>query len=197
MMRRLYDRGLTTSLGGNISLRVDDDLFLVTPSGLDKASLEPDMIALVTLSGENLDPDLKLSIETEMHRMILMNRSDVTAVVHSHPLYASAFSAMAGFPVDTALTAEAWWQLQKPALVPYRKMGSRALAEAVAAAAKEHDVLAMENHGVVCLGSSLLSAFEKMDVLERACRMTTIAWQATQSGIAVRDLGPSERSELR
>ena len=73
-MKRLYDRHLTTASGGNISLRINKDLFCITPSALDKGNLTPDLIALVTFDGKNLTPDLPLSMETEMHRKCLLAR---------------------------------------------------------------------------------------------------------------------------
>ena len=80
-MRRIYDRGLTTATGGNLSLRVGS-LMLITPSGKDKASLTAEDIAEVDIStGENLTPDKRLSIETEMHRLIYLRRPDVGAAV--------------------------------------------------------------------------------------------------------------------
>ena len=195
-MRRLYARGLTTSLGGNVSMRLDADHFLITPSGVDKASLTEDQIALVTMEGKNLSP-WQLSIESEMHRLIYRKRADVRAIIHAHPLYATAFSALKGCPVDTRLSAESWWQLKEVALVPYARMGSEALAWNVAEKALRSDVLVMENHGVTCLGKSLLEAFEKIDVLERCCQMTVITWNATQKGIEVRDLDQARCDALR
>ncbi|MFA6695916.1 MAG: class II aldolase/adducin family protein, partial [Sphaerochaeta sp.] len=90
-MTRLYDRQLTTASGGNISMRISKDLFCITPSALDKGLLTPDDIAVVTLDGKNLTPNLPLSIETEMHRLILVARPDIQAIVHAHPTYVSAF----------------------------------------------------------------------------------------------------------
>ena len=93
-MTRLYDRQLTTASGGNISLRINADLFCITPSALDKGLLTFEDIAVVTLDGKNLTPALRLSIETEMHRLILISRPDCDAVVHAHPTYVSAFTAI-------------------------------------------------------------------------------------------------------
>lgn len=196
MMARLYRRGLTTSLGGNVSLRVDDESFLITPSGLDKSALRWDQIAQVTMKGENLS-SMKLSIETEMHRKIYLSRTDVHAVIHAHPVYVSAFSALEGCPVNTHLTAETWLQLGEVAFVPYAKMGTEELARKVEEKSLSSDVLVMENHGVTCLGRSLLEAFEKIDVLERCCRMTVATWLATQKGIAIHELDRAQRDALR
>ena len=85
-MARCYAKGLTTTTGGNISLRVGD-VMLITPSGKDKSSLKSEDIAEVDIAtGKNLTPEKKLSIETEMHRLIYVKREDAVSVVHSHPV---------------------------------------------------------------------------------------------------------------
>lgn len=176
-MRRLYDRGLTTASGGNISLRVDAKHFLITPSALDKGRLVADEIAVVTIDGKNLTPHLRLSIETEMHRLILLAREDAQAVVHAHPTYASAFTAIkrnGKQAINTRLIAESYYLLEEPLFVDYRLMGSDSLAEQAAVKAFDADVLLLENHGVLAIGSSLLIAFDKIELLERACEMTVI-----------------------
>ncbi len=176
-MTRLYDRQLTTASGGNISLRINKDLFCITPSALDKGMLTFEDIAVVTIEGKNLTPDLKLSIETEMHRLILIARPDVQAIVHAHPTYVSAFTAITKngkCAINTHLIAESYYILEEPVFVDYRLMGTVDLAEQAAAQAFDHDVLMLENHGAITLGKSLLEAFDKMELLERAAQMTVI-----------------------
>ena len=69
-MRRLYKQGLTTTSGGNISLRLSDELILITPSGTDKGRMRWKEVGIVTILGENMTPDLKPSMETQMHLSI-------------------------------------------------------------------------------------------------------------------------------
>ncbi|HKK43526.1 MAG TPA: class II aldolase/adducin family protein, partial [Bacteroidales bacterium] len=66
-MRRLYKRGLTTTSGGNISLRVNDDIILITPSATDKGTMRWREVGILNTGGQNLTPDLKPSIENGMH----------------------------------------------------------------------------------------------------------------------------------
>lgn len=174
-MKRLYDRHLTTASGGNISLRLNDDLFCITPSALDKGNLTPDLIAVVNFDGTNLTPHLKLSIETEMHRLTLLKRPDRKAVVHAHPTYACSFSTARECTLSTRLTAEAYYFLGDPVTVPYELMGTTDLAALVAEYAKDHEVLLMENHGALAVGEDLLRAFDCMELLERAAMMNIIA----------------------
>ena len=176
-MTRLYDRQLTTASGGNISLRINEELFCITPSALDKGSLSADDIAVVHIDGENLTPKLRLSIETEMHRLILIAREDCKAIVHAHPTYVSAFSAIqkgGKCAINTHLIAESFYILEDPVLVPYRLMGTESLAQQAAFSAYEHDVLILENHGALAIGRSMLEAFDKMELLERAAQMTVV-----------------------
>ena len=87
------------------------DVMLITPSGKDKGSLSADDIAEVRIStGENLTPEKRLSIETGMHRLIYLSRPDAGAVVHSHPVFASLFSASPE-RIDTCIIAESWYLL--------------------------------------------------------------------------------------
>jgi L-fuculose-phosphate aldolase len=171
-MRRLYTHGLTTTTGGNISLKVNNEVVAITPSGTDKGRVKWEEIALIALSGENLTPHLKPSIETEMHLSIYRNK-EIGAVVHAHPTFATAFTAMKN-KINIKLTAEAYAILSEPLFVPYALMGSKKLAELVSGSILKSDILLLENHGVLTTGSNLVQAFDKIEVLENAARMTLI-----------------------
>jgi len=173
VMRRLYRQGLTTCSGGNVSLRCGD-VVLITPSGTDKGEITAGQIGAVTISGENLAPDLRLSIETEMHLEVYRNRPDVKGIVHAHPVTASAFAALDA-EIDTRLTAETWHVLGLPVRATYALMGTKELARIVGQAARQGDAVIMENHGVLTVGETLFRAFDRMEILEAAARMTWIA----------------------
>ncbi len=172
-MRRLYRQGLTTTSGGNISLRIGDDLVAITPSATDKGEMKWKEVGLMNLLGENLTPDLKPSIEYALHLNLYKRNSQVTAVIHAHPLFATSFTAMKG-TINTSLTAEARAICGEPHFVPYALMGSTELAEIVADNSVNADIMLLENHGIITTGKSLLQAFDKMEVLENAARMTLI-----------------------
>jgi L-fuculose-phosphate aldolase len=173
-MRRLYAHGLTSTSGGNISFRISDELILLTPSATDKGRMKWKEVGILTIMGENLTPDLKPSIESEMHLSIYRKRKEVVAIVHAHPVFASAFTAMK-CPIDTTLTAEAAAILGVPLMVPYALMGTAGLAEKVSENILNSDILLLENHGILTTGNSLLQAFDRIEVLENAARMTVIA----------------------
>ena len=172
-MRRLYKKGLTTTSGGNISLRISDDLIAITPSATDKSLMRWKEVGVMSLLGENLTPDLKPSIENALHINIYKKNKDMTAIVHAHPVFASSFTAMKT-AINTSLTAEARAICGEPRFVPYALMGSEELANIVAQNSTESDILLLENHGIITTGSTLLQAFEKIEVLENAAKMTLI-----------------------
>jgi L-fuculose-phosphate aldolase len=172
-MRRLYNHGLTSTSGGNISYRISQEIILITPSATDKGRMKWKEVGVMSILGENLTPDLKPSIESEMHLSIYRKNRDVMAVVHAHPVFASSFTAMK-CNIDTNLTAEAAAILGTPLMVPYALMGSSDLAAIVSDSVQKSDILLLENHGILTTGASLLQAFDKIEVLENAAKMTLI-----------------------
>lgn len=172
-MRRLYERGLTTTSGGNISLRISEEVIVITPSATDKGRMKWKEVGVLSILGENLTPDLKPSIEFSLHLNIYKKMKDVGAIIHAHPVFASSFTAMKG-TINTNLTAEARAICGVPRFVPYALMGSAELADVVAQNAEESEILLLENHGIITTGISLLQAFDKMEILENAAKMTLI-----------------------
>ena len=172
IMRRLYRQGLTTCSGGNVSLRCGV-VILITPSGTDKGEITAEEIGAVTPEGDNLLPGLRLSIETEMHLEVYRNRPDVNGIVHAHPVTASAFAAL-DRDIDTRLTAETSHVLGMPVRAPYALMGTAELARAVGQAAGKGNAVIMENHGVLTVGRTLFEAFDRLELLEAAAKMTWI-----------------------
>jgi len=173
-MRRLYKHGLTTTSGGNISLRLSEELILITPSATDKGRMRWKEVGIVTIMGENLTPHLKPSIETAMHLAIYKKKKEVQSIVHAHPVFASLFTAIKA-KINTSLTAEAKAILGDPLFVKYALMGSPALAEVAAENILNADILLLENHGILTTGTNLLQAFDKIEVLENAAKMTLMA----------------------
>lgn len=172
-MRRLYDRGLTTASGGNLSMRVTDDIILITPSATDKGRMKWEEVGMMSITGENLTPALKPSMESEMHLSIYRKDAALKAVIHAHPVFASSYTATKT-GIDTTLTAEAAAILGKPVKVPYALMGTEDLARVVSDNIVSTRVLLLENHGILTAGANILQAFDMIEVLENAARMTLI-----------------------
>ena len=190
-MGRSYERGLTTSTGGNFSMRVGS-VMLITPSGLDKSSLKAEDIAEVDIeTGKNLTPDKKLSIETEMHRLIYKKRPDCVSVMHSHPTFCCLYSA-SNESIDTTLIAESWYLLDRVVKIPYALMGTKELAERVSDyAGRGGNAVLLENHGALCIGKSPLNAFDRLECLEQAAKLSALSHLVKTDGI-----GEKERNRI-
>ncbi|MBU8921669.1 MAG: class II aldolase/adducin family protein [Bacteroidales bacterium] len=173
IMSRLCASDLTTSTGGNASLRVDKDSFLITPSGKDKNTLTGSDMTLISGGKATGPAGSAPSMETGMHSGIYEKCSGVTAIIHAHPLFASAYSAT-GREIRLDLTGESRALLGQPAIVPYALMGSDTLATSVAIAAIDSRTLILANHGAVTTGSSLQKAFSRMELLEMTARLSFI-----------------------
>ncbi|MDX9786960.1 MAG: class II aldolase/adducin family protein [Desulfobacterales bacterium] len=174
-MRRLYAQRLTTTLGGNISLKISPDNILITPSGIDKGTITGEQIGELRIDGTNLTPALKPSMETPMHLAIYAARPDVKTVLHAHPVTASTFAA-SNRKINCRLIAESRLFLGEVFTAPYACMGTADLAEsAVNALSAGNNAILMANHGALTVGESLLQAFDRMEVLESAAKITLMA----------------------
>ena len=154
-------------------MRVAENIIVITPSATDKGRMRWKEVGIMNFSGENLTPGLKPSMESEMHLSIYKKKKEVRAIVHAHPVFASAFTAMK-CKINTYLTAEACAILGDPLMVPYALMGTRELAALAAENILHSDILLLENHGILTTGANLLQAFDKIEVLENAAKMTLL-----------------------
>jgi L-fuculose-phosphate aldolase len=175
-VNRLYNKQLISSSGGNISVRADDNLMLITPSGLDKGNLTESDICLADFDGnlmpfENQSDNLKLSMESQMHIAVYKARPDVRAIIHSHPIFASAYSSTQE-TINTHLTGEIYAVVGEPFYVEYARMGSSELAELVGQSAIESNVQILANHGVIAYGKDLFEAYNRTEIIEYAAHLT-------------------------
>mgnify|MGYP006274254857 CR=1 FL=1 len=172
IMNRLYAKGLTTTSGGNVSMRLKQKI-LITPSQTDKGNMRGEQIGVITLDGKNLTPNLKLSMETGMHQAIYKARKDVRAIVHAHPFAATALSAREGL-IDSRINGEARAMLGKPAFVPYETMGTTDLAQKAAKAIVNSNAIILQHHGILTVGETLLQAFDRLELMEMTARAMVI-----------------------
>ena len=172
---RCYDRGLLVAGDGNISARVAPNRIIATPSGVSKGWMKPDMMVVVDIEGNPLEPsDLSVSSEWPMHRVIYQARPDVNAVVHAHPPYATGF-AVAGLSLSKAILSEVVLTLGCVPLAAYGTPSTRELTDAIEPYLEFHDALLMANHGAVAYAETLEKAFNKLETLEHTCKISFIA----------------------
>lgn len=166
VMRNLFNRGMVSALGGNVSARVPGSKeFWITPSGIFKGELNPEDLVKVDLDGNILDGFLRPSIEWPLHAAVYRVRPDVNAVVHAHNPYTLGL-ALAGVGLKP-ITVEAVMVLRKVEIVPFAFPGTDQLAKLVGeAASKGARAIVLQNHGVVALGANLYEAEAVAETLE-------------------------------
>lgn len=168
--RELWERRLVMGSSGNLSIRLDQDRVLCTPSAVSLRNLDPDDLVLTDLRGTPLDPGQRPTSELPLHLCAYRARDNVSVVVHSHPTYCVVWSTFGSvFPRDTVGARET---LREVTFTPYLPAGSVELAELCAAAfAGGVDNVLMEKHGLSCVGATLEDAFLQTDLAEEAARI--------------------------
>ena len=154
--RRLDASGVNQGKSGNLSVRLDADRFLVTPSGVGSATLTEDAIPTVTLDGHWSGP-VRPSSEWRIHRDILRARPDVGAIVHAHPKHATALACHGReIPSFHYMVAVAGGDSIRCA--PYRTFGTQELSDVALAALEGRRACLLANHGIIALGDTIEKA---------------------------------------
>jgi len=168
-MERIYRYRMTTTSGGNLSIREGNGDIWITPARVDKGALRAEDIVCVHPDG-SLDGIRKPSSELPIHQEIRHRRPELVGIVHAHPSALVAFSLVHQVP-NTRLFHQAWRVCGTPGFAPYELPGSPALGDRVADSFGEgFDCVILENHGVVTAGSSLAQAFNRFETLEFTAR---------------------------
>lgn len=185
--RRIYAKGMVAANDGNISVKLNDNEFLCTPTGVSKGFMTPDYICKVDKNGKVIQANgnYKPSSEIKMHMRVYKERPDVKSVVHAHPLYATSF-AIAGIPLNQPIMPEAVITLGCVPIAEYGTPSTEEIPDAVSKYLPYYDAVLLENHGALSYSDSLLSAYYKMESLEFYAQLL---YQSRQLG------GPQELSE--
>jgi L-fuculose-phosphate aldolase len=169
----LYERGYVVSSDGNVSVRLDDDRVLATPTQTCKGRMTEDSLCVTNLEGKPLD-DRRASSELAMHLLIYRERPDVKAVCHAHPPHGSAF-AVAGLAIDQPILSEVILTLGCIPLAEYGTPSTDELTDAMLPLVKHHNALLMANHGAVAYGADLWQAFDRLETLEHTAKIAILS----------------------
>jgi L-fuculose-phosphate aldolase len=170
VIRRIYERGMTTTSGGNISVIDEEGNIWVTPSAVDKGSLRPSDIVCVKKDGTVYGKH-KPSSEFPFHKAIYEARPDIKAVIHAHPPALVSFSIVRQIP-NTNVISQARHICGPIGYANYELPGSEALGKVIAKEfEKGFKAVIMENHGTVLGGADLSDAFQRFEALEFSARI--------------------------
>lgn len=171
---QMYERGYVIACEGNLSVRLDADRILITPSGACKGDLAPQDLLVIDLSGAVICGSGHPSSEMEMHLLYYRSRPDVQAVCHGHPPTATGF-AVAGRALEEAILPEVVISLGRVPLAAYGTPGTWELCAGLEPLVSKHDAILLENHGVVTSGKDLTTAYYHMETVEQFARILLTA----------------------
>ena len=176
--RLCYANGLMHGSNGNISMRLGNDRVVITPSKLCKGRLEPDDLMIIDMEGMILKADAtrnrKYSSEAPIHLEIYRQRSNIRAVIHAHPEYATALTvADVPFPVNILPDV-----MEDLGPVPTTRFAKPTPMDSVAAIQEfvmDHNAILIRNHGAICYGADLEEALNRMELVESVARTVITA----------------------
>ncbi|MCD6458403.1 MAG: class II aldolase/adducin family protein [Thermoproteales archaeon] len=172
-VRVLYDRGITSSLSGNLSVRIPGrNAFVITPSSVPRWKMTIDDLVTMDFEGRIVDGFRKPSSEWRMHRAIYQTDEKVKAVVHAHPRFTLALSLADKLDLMEEI-AEFKILFGKLVQVPYAKPGSEELANKITEYLKNTDCKAfvLERHGALVVESDIYKATALMEALEEVAEI--------------------------
>ena len=189
-----YSRHLLMSNDGNISVRLDSERVLITPTGLCKGRMDPDDLLIVDLAGKVLHSAKghKPSSETPMHLEVYKQRRDVFAVIHSHPIFATALT-VAGLEFPADMLPEVMLTIKNVPVTDYATPSSHEDAEVIRPWIREHNAILLRQHGSLTAGRNL---DEALIHLERIEHVAEVFYRATTLG-NVNRIPPDEMEKLR
>lgn len=168
--KKVVERGLAVGSGGNLSFRAPGtDVVFVTGTGTQLDRLTPSSFAQINLQGEHLD-GIKPSSEFRVHLESYKARPDIDVCIHLHP-QASVLTAALDLPIRF-LTIDHVYYVRKVTRIPWICSGTQEIADATAVAAKDANVIILENHGCVVLAPSVQLGFVRVLNLEEASELT-------------------------
>lgn len=170
--RRMYSRSMVAANDGNISVKLSDNEFLCTPTGVSKGFMSPECICRIDALGNVIEANgsFKPSSEIKMHLRVYRERPDVGSVVHAHPIYATSF-AIAGIPLDRPIMSEAVVSLGYVPVARYGRPSTEEVPDAVAEYVQDFDAMLLANHGALTYADSLMNAYMKMESVEFYAQM--------------------------
>ncbi len=169
IMNRIYNTGMTTLSGGNLSIKDDNGDLWITPAAVDKGNLTPQDIIRMCADGRVVGPH-KPSSEHPFHHAIYAQRPDLKAIVHAHPPALVSFSIARQVP-NTHIIPQAQRICGRVGYAPYALPGSQQLGANIAATfAEGYNVVLLENHGIATGGTNLLEAFQRLETLDFCAR---------------------------
>lgn len=177
--KKLWKQGFVAANDGNLSVLLDDNSLLITPTRTSKDDVTTDSLCRVDFEGSLTAGNAEPSSEVFMHIACYQQRSNVSAVVHAHPPYATALASTEHIYTiaENIILPELLITSGLPGVLDYYTPGSPELAKATKEHIAQHDVLLLKNHGVLTVGKDVAEAYARMESIEMYCKVLFLARQ--------------------
>ncbi len=172
--RRMYANSYIAGGDGNVSVRLQDDRVLITPSGLHKGEVQEADLVVTDREGNKLKGDHRPSSEILMHLLCYQLREDVHAVVHAHPIHAVAL-AMAGVSLANCILPESCISLGFILTAPYTTPGTEEVPRALRELVMQANAVLLDRHGSLTMGPTLAVAYNRLESVEHTAKITHAA----------------------
>lgn len=172
--RLLSENGFVAATDGNVSTRLSDGTVLITASSLSKREVSTSDIVSIRPDGKFSPSGRRPSTEYAMHSLIYKVRSDVKAVVHAHPVFATAFAAVR-LPIDKNIFPEVIIAFGKIPVANYATPSTNEVPDSIRDLITSYDAILLANHGVVTCGTSLMDAYNKMEKVEHTAKVLWVS----------------------
>jgi L-fuculose-phosphate aldolase len=172
--RLVFQKGWVAANDGNISIRLDENRILCTPTATSKGMLHVDDLIICDMQGNKIEGRKERTSEIAMHLLIYSMRPDIRSVVHAHPPVATGY-ATAGRALNQALLPEVIIGLGCVPLADYGLPGTDALTDGMVPFIPKYDAILMANHGATCYGPDVFSAYFRMETTEHYARIALVA----------------------
>jgi L-fuculose-phosphate aldolase len=172
--RMVWQKGWVAANDGNISIRLDQDRVLCTPTQVCKGMMQADDMIVCDMQGAKISGTRERTSEILMHLTIYNLRPDIRSVLHAHPPVATGYAA-AGRSLNLALLPEVVLGLGCVPLAAYGLPGTPELTGPLLPLIPKYEALLMGNHGAVCYGEDVYKAFFRMETVEHFARISLVA----------------------
>ena len=184
--RKLISAQLTTGSGGNLSIiNRKENLIAIKPTGVDYLQMKPEDVVVVNPDGKVVDGKLLPSSEIRFHLALLKHRPDITAVIHTHQVYATTIACM-GWELP-AVHYLIGYSGNKVPLAPYATFGTQELSENIVKSIGNYNACLMANHGIVAVGVDISSAFATVEELELVLQTILSKQSASETPVILSD----------
>ncbi|MEA1928446.1 MAG: class II aldolase/adducin family protein [Candidatus Auribacterota bacterium] len=172
--RRMYEKDLVAATDGNLSVLLDPETILITPTGSCLGFLKPAELVIINREGKILSDTARPTSEYRLHLEVYRQRKDVTAIVHGHPPICTAFT-VAGEQLDLCVLPEVVFTLGAIPTIPYGTPTTDEAPRVIREYIGRCDAMILDRHGTLTVGESLTGAYYKLEKIEHTARVILTA----------------------